>query len=63
MVIEKSSSSSMEVNEDDEQSPRVRILTIPRFSETGELVLLDAETLEVEIVKFGTWQNVKKGES
>lgn len=53
----------MEVNEDDEQSPRVRILTIPRFSETGELVLLDAETLEVEIVKFGTWQNVKKGES
>ncbi|KEF53671.1 DNA polymerase delta subunit 2 [Exophiala aquamarina CBS 119918] len=31
---------------------RVRLITIPSFSETGELVLLDSETLEVEIVKF-----------
>lgn len=34
------------------QGERVRLITIPSFSETGELVLLDAETLEVEIVKF-----------
>lgn len=56
--MEKSSSSMEE--EDDEQTPRVRILTIPRFSETGELVLLDTETLEVEVVKFGTWQSVEE---
>ncbi|KAJ9606439.1 DNA polymerase delta small subunit Cdc1 [Cladophialophora chaetospira] len=31
---------------------KVRLITIPRFHETGELVLLDSETLEVEIVKF-----------
>lgn len=30
----------------------VRLVTIPKFHATGELVLLDAETLEVEIVKF-----------
>jgi DNA polymerase delta subunit 2 len=30
----------------------VRLVTIPKFHATGELVLLDVETLEVEIVKF-----------
>lgn len=35
--------------------PRVRLLSIPTFKETGELVLVDAETLEVEVVKFGTY--------
>lgn len=34
---------------------RVRVLSIPRFNETGELVLVDTETLEVEVVKFGTF--------
>ena len=31
---------------------QVRLVTIPRFHETGELVLVDSETLEVEVVKF-----------
>jgi DNA polymerase delta subunit 2 len=31
---------------------KVRLIAIPRFHRTGELVLLDSETLEVEIVKF-----------
>ncbi|KIX00348.1 uncharacterized protein Z518_10487 [Rhinocladiella mackenziei CBS 650.93] len=31
---------------------QVRLITIPCFHETGELVLVDAETLEVEVVKF-----------
>jgi len=31
---------------------QVRLVTIPRFRETGELVLLDTETLDVEVVKF-----------
>lgn len=31
---------------------QVRLFTIPRFRETGEIVLLDTETLEAEIVKF-----------
>lgn len=30
---------------------RVRLFTIPKFN-TGEIVLLDTETLEVELVKF-----------
>ncbi|KAJ0419315.1 DNA polymerase alpha/epsilon subunit B-domain-containing protein [Aspergillus carlsbadensis] len=35
--------------------PTVRLLSIPRFRETGELILVDTETLEVEVVKFGTF--------
>ncbi len=30
----------------------VRLIAVPKFKETGELVLLDTGTLEVEIVKF-----------
>jgi len=30
----------------------VRLIAVPKFKETGELVLLDVDTLEVEIVKF-----------
>jgi DNA polymerase delta subunit 2 len=30
-------------------------LSIPRFKETGELILVDSETLEVEVVKFGAF--------
>lgn len=36
--------------------PRVRLLTIPKFNETGELVLVDTETLEVEVVRFGVFK-------
>ncbi|KAF9888730.1 hypothetical protein FE257_008305 [Aspergillus nanangensis] len=35
--------------------PRVRVLSIPTFRETGELILVDSETLKVEVVKFGTF--------
>lgn len=31
---------------------RVRLVAVPSFSASGELVLLDAETLEVEVVRF-----------
>ena len=30
----------------------VRLIAVPKFKETGEIVLLDTETLEVELVKF-----------
>ena len=30
----------------------VRLIAIPRFKETGEMVLLDTDTLEVEVVRF-----------
>ncbi|MCJ1373434.1 hypothetical protein MMC20_004662 [Loxospora ochrophaea] len=30
----------------------VRLIAVPKFKETGELVLLDADTLEVEIIRF-----------
>lgn len=34
---------------------RVRLLSIPRFKDTGELILVDTETLEVEVIRFGTF--------
>lgn len=37
---------------DSSQGIRVRVISLPRFNETGELVLVDAETLEVEVVRF-----------
>lgn len=40
---------------EDSLGPRMRLLLIPKFHETGELVLMDAETLEVEVVKFGAF--------
>lgn len=30
----------------------VRLIAVPKFSETGELVLLDSETLETSVIKF-----------
>lgn len=30
----------------------VRLIAIPKFAETGEVVLVDVETLEVEVVRF-----------
>lgn len=40
---------------DDASTQRVRVLSLPKFHETGELVLVDTESLEVEVVKFGTF--------
>lgn len=31
---------------------QVRMIAIPRFRQTGEMVLLDTETLEPELIKF-----------
>ncbi|KAL3465548.1 DNA polymerase alpha/epsilon subunit B-domain-containing protein [Aspergillus heterothallicus] len=41
--------------DEDTPVPFVRLVSIPKFRETGELVLVDTETLEVELVKFGTF--------
>lgn len=30
----------------------VRLIAIPNFKETGEVVILDLETLEPEVIKF-----------
>ena len=30
----------------------VRLIAVPKFKETGEVVLLDTDTLEVEVVRF-----------
>ena len=37
---------------------QVRLIAIPRFHSTGEMVLLDTETLEVEVVKFDVHDEV-----
>lgn len=34
----------------------VRLIAIPKFKETGELVLLDTATLEVELVRFNVFE-------
>jgi DNA polymerase delta subunit 2 len=45
-----------EMTDNGNNSPtRVRLLSIPRFQKTGELVLVDTETLEVEVVRFGAF--------
>ncbi|KAF3387039.1 DNA polymerase delta small subunit [Penicillium rolfsii] len=36
----------------DTSTGRVRLLSIPKFKETGELILVDTESLEVEVVRF-----------
>lgn len=36
-------------------APRIRLISIPRFKDTGELVLVDTETLEVEVIRFGAF--------
>ena len=41
---------------DGSDAARVRLLAVPKFSETGELILVDTETLEVEVVKFGVFK-------
>lgn len=48
-------------NENDSPT-RVRLISLPRFSQTGELVLVDTETLEAEVIRFGvfTGQEEKK---
>ncbi|KAI5292503.1 hypothetical protein KEM55_007749, partial [Ascosphaera atra] len=61
-IIEKQDASDgMDV--DGEEPVRIRLMTLPRFSETGELVLLDTETLETEVVKFEGYElnEEKKG--
>ena len=40
----------------EESATRVRLLALPKFRDTGELVLVDSETLEVEVVKFGVFE-------
>jgi DNA polymerase delta subunit 2 len=41
-----------DVTDNDRLDARVRLVAIPKFHETGELILVDTETLEVEVVKF-----------
>lgn len=40
---------------DQASSQRVRLVSIPKFHETGELVLVDAESLETEVIRFGAF--------
>lgn len=52
-IIESASPSPAFNGTREDGRARVRLLTIPKFSETGELILLDSETLEAEVVRFG----------
>ena len=36
----------------------VRIIAIPKFKESGQIVLVDTNTLEVEAVKFNVHDNL-----
>ena len=35
----------------------VRLICIPKFKETGEIVLLDTDTLETELVRFDVFES------
>jgi DNA polymerase delta subunit 2 len=35
-----------------EEGQTVRLIAVPRFCETGEVVLVDSETLEASVVQF-----------
>ncbi len=37
---------------------QVRIVAIPKFHETGQIVLLDSETLEVELVQVDVYDEL-----
>ncbi|KAL9096129.1 MAG: hypothetical protein Q9165_001652 [Trypethelium subeluteriae] len=39
-------------------SQRVRLIAVPNFRDTGELILLDMENLGVEVVKFDLFQKI-----
>ncbi|KAK2766719.1 hypothetical protein FQN54_006033 [Arachnomyces sp. PD_36] len=58
-IIEGSTHSSPDedddMSNDGDKGIRVRVISLPKFSQTGELVLVDAETLEVEVVKFSAF--------
>ncbi|KAG5290101.1 DNA polymerase delta small subunit [Histoplasma ohiense] len=54
-IVEASTTLSSADN-GEEQGTRVRVIALPKFSQTGEIVLVDAETLELEVVKFGTFE-------
>jgi len=34
----------------------VRVISVPEFRKTGEVILLDLETLEPELVKVGIFE-------
>ena len=36
----------------------VRLIAVPRFDQTGELILVDSETLEVERVLIGVFDKL-----
>ncbi|RJE22965.1 DNA polymerase [Aspergillus sclerotialis] len=44
----------------EESATKVRLLALPKFCETGELVLVDSETLEPEVVRFGVFEKSRK---
>lgn len=39
----------------------VRLVAVPKFRETGTLVLLDAETLAVERIQFQVLDSIQEG--
>ena len=43
--------------EEEGPSASVRLLLLPRFNKTGELVIVDTESLEVEVVKFASLES------
>ena len=46
----------------EESATRVRLLALPKFCETGELVRVDSETLEAEVVRFGVFEKSREGD-
>jgi len=41
-------------DDDNENDSKTRLVCIPKFSETGEAVLVNLKTLDVEVLRFKT---------
>jgi DNA polymerase delta subunit 2 len=63
MVVERAANFCLNGTDAMEEGPSasVRLLLLPRFNETGELVIVDTETLEVEVVKFASFEGQDGG--
>lgn len=44
-----------------EDGQQARVVLIPKFSKTGQIVVVDLDTLDVEVVRFGL-QEQEQGE-
>ena len=56
-TTQQSSRTTEDEEQAEETTAEVRLITIPRFKETGQIVLLDLDTLVPEMVQFDLYNS------